>query len=225
MSNRTDLDLSQLYPYIFDHSVRESDLLQELRKETAKDEMARMQIAPEQGQFMALLVRLLGARRIVEVGTYTGYSSLAMASAMADDGTIVCCDISEEWTRVAKRYWDKAGVSHKMDLRLAPAADTLQALRAEFGDGSFDAAFIDADKENYDTYYEQCLALMRPGGLIMIDNVLWGGSVIDDSVQDEDTVAIRALNRKLKSDDRIDLSLIPIADGLTLARKRLPNEK
>ena len=220
MSNRSDLNLGQLYDYIFDHSVRENDLLRSLREETAKDEMARMQIAPEQGQFMALLVKLLGARKIVEVGTFTGYSSLAMAEVIPDDGCIVCCDISEEWTAVARRYWDAAGLSHKMDLRLAPASETLQTLRAEQGDGSFDAAFIDADKENYDTYYEQCLALLRPGGLIMIDNVLWGGRVIDEQVQDEDTVAIRAINRKLKSDDRVDLSMIPVADGLTLARKR-----
>ena len=220
MSNRTDLDLGQLYPYIFEHSVRESELLQALREETAKDEMARMQIAPEQGQFMALLVKLIGARRIIEVGTFTGYSSLSMATAMPDDGRIICCDISEVWTDMAQSYWEKAGVSHKLDLRLAPASETLAKLLDEFGAEAFDAAFIDADKENYDLYYEQCLQLIRPGGLIMIDNVLWGGRVIDSNVQDEDTTAIRALNAKLKGDERIDVSLIPIADGLTLARKR-----
>ena len=220
MSNRTDLDLARLYPYIFEHSVRETDLLRELREETAKDEMARMQIAPEQGQFMALLVKLLGAKRIVEVGTFTGYSSLVMAQALDDTARIICCDISKDWTDIARRYWEKAGVSHKMDLRLAPAGETLEELLQEFGQESFDAAFIDADKENYDTYYEQCLALLRPGGLIMIDNVLWGGRVIDSQVQDEDTTAIRALNAKLKQDERVDLSLVPIADGLTLARKR-----
>lgn len=220
MSNRTDLDLGELYPYIFDHSVRESELLKALREETAQDEMARMQIAPEQGQFMALLVRLIGANRIVEVGTFTGYSSLSMADAIPDDGKIVCCDISEHWTQVAQRYWQQAGVSHKMDLRLAPASETLAQLLDEFGAETFDAAFIDADKENYDDYYEQCLRLIRPGGLIMIDNVLWDGRVIDKSVNDEDTTAIRTLNAKLKDDKRVDLSLIPIADGLTLARKR-----
>ncbi len=220
MSNRTDLDLAQLYPYIFDHSVRENDILRELREETAKDEMARMQIAPEQGQLMALLMKLIGAKRIVEVGTFTGYSSLVMAEALDEDARIFCCDLSEAWTRMAQRYWEKAGLSHKMDLRLAPASDTLNALLKEFGSGTFDAAFIDADKENYDTYYEQCLELLRPGGLIMIDNVLWGGRVIDSQVQDEDTRAIRALNAKLKEDNRVDLSLVPIADGLTLARKR-----
>ena len=220
MSNRTDLDLAQLYPYIFDHSVRENDILRELREETAKDEMARMQIAPEQGQLMALLMKLINAKRIVEVGTFTGYSSLVMADALDEDARIFCCDLSESWTRMAQRYWEKAGLSHKMDLRLAPASDTLNALLKEFGSGTFDAAFIDADKENYDTYYEQCLELLRPGGLIMIDNVLWGGRVIDSQVQDEDTRAIRALNAKLKEDNRVDLSLVPIADGLTLARKR-----
>lgn len=220
MSNRTDLDLNQLYPYIFENSVRESELLKRLRDETAKDEMARMQIAPEQGQFMALLLKLMGAKRVIEVGTFTGYSSLCMAEALPEGGKVICCDLSEEWTRIAQRYWQEAGLSHKLELRLAPAIETLSDLLANHGEGYFDVAFIDADKENYNAYYESCLKLIRPGGLIMIDNVLWGGRVIDGQVQDEDTKAIRALNKKLKGDDRIDLSLVPIADGLTLARKR-----
>lgn len=220
MSNRTDLDLKTLYPYLFENSVREDSLLKKLREETAKDEMARMQIAPEQGQFMALLLQLMGAKKIVEVGTFTGYSSLAMAYAIPDDGKIVCCDISEKWTSIAKRYWQEAKQDHKLELRLAPALDTLQELITEYGEESFDAAFIDADKENYDDYYETCLQLMRPGGLVMLDNVLWSGRVIDESVQDVDTQALRALNKKLKSDERIDLSMLPVADGLTLARKK-----
>lgn len=220
MSNKTELDLNQLYPYIFANSVRENELQQALREETAKDEMARMQIAPEQGQFMALLLKLIHAKKVVEVGTFTGYSSLAMAQALPDDGQIICCDISETWTNMAQRYWQQAELDHKLQLRLAPATETLAVLLREYGENSFDAAFIDADKENYDNYYEQCLSLLKPGGLIMIDNVLWGGRVIDDSVQDVDTQAIRALNKKLKDDNRIDISLIPIADGLTLARKR-----
>lgn len=220
MSNQTDLDLAELYPYIFTHSVRETPLQEALRKETAQDEMARMQIAPEQGQLMALLLKMLDARRIIEIGTFTGYSSLAMAQAIPDDGRIICCDINEHWTSVAKRYWAEAEQSHKIELRLAPALETLAELQGEYGQESFDAAFIDADKENYDNYYEQCLALLRPGGLIMIDNVLWGGRVIDKKVQDNDTVAIRRLNEKLKSDERVDLSMVPIADGLSLVRKR-----
>lgn len=220
MSNRTDLDLASLYPYIFEHSVRENSLLEALREETAKDEMARMQIAPEQGQLMALLLKLMGAKKVIEVGTFTGYSSLAMAYALPDDGQIVCCDISEKWTAIAQRYWQQAQQDHKLELRLAPALDTLQALLTEQGEASFDAAFIDADKENYDDYYETCLKLMRPGGLIMLDNVLWSGRVVDESVQDVDTNALRAINKKLKTDERIDLSLLPVADGLTLARKR-----
>ncbi|MCG8314269.1 MAG: class I SAM-dependent methyltransferase [Pseudomonadales bacterium] len=220
MTNQTSLDLEALYPYIFANSVRESELLKELRVETATDPLARMQIAPEQGQLMALLMQLINARSIIEVGTFTGYSSLAMASVLPDDGKIICCDISETWTAVAERYWRKAGVTEKIDLRLAPAAETLQTLLEEPGEASFDAAFIDADKENYDLYFELCLKLIRPGGLIMIDNTLWSGRVIDDTVQDIDTQAIRTFNAKLKIDERVDISLVPISDGLTLARKK-----
>ena len=220
MTNRTSLNLDALYPYIFDNSVRESELLKALRLETAKDPLARMQIAPEQGQFMALLIQLINARSIIEVGTFTGYSSLAMASVLPGDGKIICCDISETWTDIATRYWHQAGVAEKIDLRLAPAAETLQSLLDEPGEASFDAAFIDADKENYQLYFELCLKLIRPGGLIMIDNTLWSGRVIDATEQDVDTQAIRAFNTKLKTDNRVDLSLVPISDGLTLARKR-----
>lgn len=220
MSNRSNLNLDALYGYLFDVSVRDTPLLKALRDETAQDEMARMQIAPEQGQFMALMVQLTGARRIIEIGTFTGYSSLCMALALPDDGKILCCDVSEEWTAIARRYWEQAGVAHKIDLQLAPAIETLNiqfdAGRAE----QFDMAFIDADKSNYRAYFENCLALLRPGGLIMVDNTLWSGRVADLKVNDEDTAALRAFNASLKKDDRIDFSLLPMADGLTLIRKR-----
>jgi caffeoyl-CoA O-methyltransferase len=220
MSNRSNLNLDALYGYLFDVSVRDTPILKALRDETAKDEMARMQIAPEQGQFMALLVQLTGARRIIEIGTFTGYSSLCMALALPDDGKILCCDVSEEWTAIARRYWEQAGVAHKIDLQLAPAIETLNV---QFDAGlaeQFDMAFIDADKSNYRAYYENCLALLRPGGLIMVDNTLWSGRVADLNVNDEDTAALRAFNASLKKDDRIDFSLLPMADGLTLIRKR-----
>lgn len=219
MSNRSDLNLALLYPYIIDNSVRDTPLLKALRDETAQDEMARMQIAPEQGQFMSLIIKLMGAKRIIEIGTFTGYSSLCMAQALPDDGLIICCDTSTDWTDIAKRYWNKAGVGHKIDLRIAPATDTLSSLINHAGTGTFDAAFIDADKENYDSYYEACLKLLKPGGLIMLDNMLWSGRVADETQQDADTQAIRALNQKLKNDKRIDLSLLPMADGITLALK------
>jgi caffeoyl-CoA O-methyltransferase len=181
---------------------------------------AGMQIAPEQGQFMAMLVTLLGARRTLEVGVFTGYSALAVALALPHDGRVVALDISEEWTNVGRRYWQAAGVADKVDLRVGPAAESLQALVAEGCTGEFDFAFIDADKARYDTYYELALQLVRPGGLIAIDNVLWGGSVADPADQDVDTRALRALNEKLHGDTRIDLAMVPIGDGLTLARKR-----
>jgi caffeoyl-CoA O-methyltransferase len=220
MANRT-LDLTdRLYDYLLRVSVREPPVLAELRAETSKLPAAGMQIGPEQGQFMALLVELIGARRTLEVGTFTGYSALAVALALPSDGRVIACDVSEEYTRVARRYWAKAGVEHKIELRLGPALETLGALLASGGAGSFDFAFIDADKNNYDGYYEQALQLLRPGGLIAIDNVLWGGAVVDPEKRDEDTLAIRALNEKLKGDDRVSLSLLPIGDGLTLARKR-----
>jgi predicted O-methyltransferase YrrM len=209
---------SELYSYIQDNWSREPEVLQELSEETEKLEMSAMQISPDQGQFMAFLVGLIDARKIIEVGTFTGYSALVMALATHQDSKIVCCDISQEWTNIAKRYWEKAGVSHKIDLRLAPAIGTLKKLKSvELG--TFDFAFIDADKTNYDNYFEFCLELVRPGAIIAIDNVFWGGWVAEDSQQDDDTKAIRALNKKLKTDERIELSIVPIGDGLTLARK------
>lgn len=220
MSNRT-LNLTEaLQQYLLDVSLREPKPLAALRRETAALPTSNMQIAPEQGQFMALLVQLLGAKQTLEVGVYTGYSALAVALALPEDGRIVACDISEDHTAVAKRYWRQAGVADRIDLRLAPAAETLQKLLDEGGARQFDFAFIDADKENYSRYFELCLALVRPGGLIAVDNVLWNGSVIDEEQQDVDTCAIRDFNAKLLSDERVDISLVPVADGLTLARVR-----
>jgi caffeoyl-CoA O-methyltransferase len=210
-----------LYDYVQEVSLREPELLKRLRQETADlGWAARMQISPEQGQFMALMAELIQAERYLEVGTFTGYSTLAVTLAMSQNGRAVACDISKEWTDVAQRYWQSAGVSDRIDLRLAPAEETLQALIRDGQANQFDLMFIDADKVNYDTYYEAGLQLVRPGGLIMIDNVLWGGSVIDASDQDEDTVAIRKLNAKLHNDQRVSVSLMTIGDGLTLARKR-----
>ena len=219
MSNRTLCITEQLYEYMVRVSLREPELLQRLRAETALDEMARMQIAPEQGQFMALLIHLLGAEKTIEIGVYTGYSALCTALALPDHGRLIACDISKEWTRIARRYWEEAGVSHKIDLRLAPATETLAELLVANEAGSFDFAFIDADKTGYDNYYEACLQLVRPGGLIAVDNVLWNGDVADRTYDDADTEAIRAFNRKVHHDSRVEISLVPIADGLTLARK------
>jgi caffeoyl-CoA O-methyltransferase len=199
---------------------REHPLLARLREETARMPGSGMQIAPEQGQLMAFLVTLTGARRALEVGVFTGYSSLAVAMAMPPEGRLIACDVSESWTAVARRYWEEAGVADKVSLRLGPATDTLEALLADGQAGSFDFAFIDADKENYGRYYDMALELVRPGGLIAIDNVLWGGAVADPADQDADTQAIRALNARLHRDERIDLTMLPIGDGLTLARKR-----
>jgi len=180
-----------------------------------------MQITPEQGQFMQLLLRTLGARRTIEIGVFTGYSALCTALALPADGQVIACDVSEEWTAIGRRYWLEAGVADKIDLRLSPAVETLDALLADGQAGQFDFAFIDADKDNYDAYYERCLQLVRPGGIIAVDNVLWHGDVIDPSKQDPDTVAIRALNRKLHLDPRIELSMLPMGDGLTVARRLL----
>ena len=194
--------------------------MRRLREETASMEQANMQIGPEQGQFMALLVELIGARSVLEVGTFTGYSALAMAVALPENGALVACDVSEEWTAIGRRYWEEAGVAHKIELRLAPALETLDALLAEGRAGTFDFAFIDADKEGYDAYYERALELVRLGGLIVLDNTLWEGKVADPAATDVDTEAIRAINAKLSLDERVTLSLIPVGDGLTLARKR-----
>jgi caffeoyl-CoA O-methyltransferase len=200
--------------------LREPDILQQLREETAHLPNAIMQIAPEQGQFMALLVQLLGATKTLEVGVFTGYSSLCVALALPANGKIVACDVSEEYTAIARRYWEAAGVADKIDLRLAPALETLDELLAAGLAGTFDFAFIDADKRNYEGYYERSLQLIRPGGLIAIDNVLWSGRVAEPQAQDNQTQVIRALNEKLHDDKRITLSMVPIADGLTLALKR-----
>ncbi len=219
MANKSITLTDDLYRYMTSVSLREPDLLRQLRAETSIDPMAGMQIAPEQGQFMALLVRLMGAAKALEVGVFTGYSALCVALALPAHGKLTACDISEAWTSIAKRYWERAGVAHKIDLRLAPAIDTLDALLAAGHAGSYDFAFIDADKGNYDGYYERTLRLLRSGGLIIIDNVLWDGRVADDRVTDADTRAIRALNEKIHQDPRVTISLIPVADGLTLALK------
>ena len=220
MTNRTITIDDRLYHYLLGHSLRETPLMRELREQTAGHELARMQIAPEQGQFMALLVELTGAREILEIGTFTGYSALCMAQAMPADGRMVCCDLSEEWTAVAREYWERAGVRSRIDLRIAPALETLDALIADGETDRFDLAFIDADKTNYRHYYERCLLLLRRGGLLMFDNTLWGGAVADPDDNDADTLALRALNRLLHNDERVSLSLVPIGDGLTLARRR-----
>ena len=220
MSYRPTVLTEDLHRYLLEVSLREPALLARLREETARRGDAGMQISPEQGQFMALLIELTGATRVLEIGTFTGYSALAMALALPPEGRIVACDVEAETTAVARRYWSEAGVAEKIDLRLAPALDTLDRLLAEGAAGSFDFAFIDADKGNYEAYYERCLALLRQGGLLAIDNVLWGGQVADPRARDPDTEAIRALNSRLHDDPRISLSLVPVSDGLSLARKR-----
>ena len=209
-----------LYKYILEHSVREPAVLRELHDETAKLEHGGMQIGADQGQLMALLVKLMGARRCLEIGVFTGYSSLVVALALPPDGRIVACDVSEEWTSVARRYWKKAGVDGKIDLRLGPATATLDALLAAGEAGSYDFAFIDADKGGYRDYYERCLELVRTGGLIATDNTLWSGDVANPENRKPDTVSLRAYNDLLHRDERVDVALVPIGDGLTLARKR-----
>ncbi|MEH1783489.1 MAG: class I SAM-dependent methyltransferase [Nostoc sp.] len=211
---------NQLYNYLLSVSLREPEILRKLRQETASHPRGGMQISPEQGQFMRLLIQLIGAKKTLEVGVFTGYSSLSVALALSADGKIIAADVSEEFTAIARRYWQEAGVADKIDLRLAPALETLDQLLATGQAETFDFAFIDADKENYDGYYERSLQLVRPGGLIAIDNVLWSGKVAQEQIQDESTQALRALNKKLHHDERVTLSLVPIADGLTLAIKR-----
>jgi predicted O-methyltransferase YrrM len=210
----------RLYQYILDHSVREPAVLRELHDETAPMPHAGMQIGADQGQFMGLLARLVGARRCIEIGVFTGYSSIAVALALPTDGKIVACDVSEEWTAVARRYWKKAGVDGKIELRLGAAVETLDAMLAKGEAGTYDFVFIDADKGNYLDYYERCLKLVRAGGLILFDNTLWSGEVANPENQKADTVALRALNDALHRDERIDLALLAIGDGVTLARKR-----
>lgn len=220
MSRRT-LEMSDaLRDYIFRVSVRESDVLRRLRHETSALKWAGMQISPEQGQLMKLLVELLGARRAIEIGVFTGYSSLCVATALPPDGQLVACDVNEEWTAIARRYWREAGVDDRIDLRLAPALETLDALLARGDEATYDFAFVDADKESYVDYYDRCLRLVRPGGLVAFDNVLWGGKVADFSEDSASTRAIRELNERLSTDDRVTISLVPIGDGLMLARRR-----
>jgi caffeoyl-CoA O-methyltransferase len=217
---RRSLELDdRLYDYLVQFGTRENDLLKELRAETAKMSGAGMQIGPEQGAFMGLLVELIGARRALEIGTFTGYSSLCIAGAMPADGKLICCDVSEAYTKVARNYWRRAGLESRIELRLGPAVATLDAF-VEAGVEPFDFAFIDADKTNYGSYYDRVMQLVRPGGLIAIDNVLWGGDVAKPEENDADTQAIRALNERVRNDERVTLALTPIGDGLTLARKR-----
>ncbi len=217
-AKNTGLD-PDLHDYILHSTLREADVLRALREEThASMADAGMQIAPEQGQLMALLARAIGAKRYLEIGVFTGYSSLAMALALPADGRVVACDVSEEYTAMARRSWERAGVSEKIDLRIAPALETLAALKAT-GAEPFDMAFVDADKENVDAYYEAALGLLRPGGLLLIDNVLWGGRVLDDEPS-ESTRALVAVVAKAHADERVDVSLVPVSDGILLARKR-----
>ena len=221
MSRNTLSITESVYDYLLSVSLREADVLRELRDETASHLNANMQISPEQGQFMQMLVRLIGAKKVVEVGVFTGYSSLAVALALPETGRIVACDVSEEYTSIARRYWEKAEIADKVDLRLAPAVETLDhLLKHDQGAETFDMAFIDADKESYLLYYERILKLLRPGGLMLVDNVLWSGLPADPEHHDSNTDAIREFNAFLFQDERIDLSLLPLADGLTLARKR-----
>jgi predicted O-methyltransferase YrrM len=208
-----------LSAYLRRDGVREDADLAALREETQPMPMARMQISPEQGALMRLLIRLLGARNTLEVGVFTGYSAMVVAKAMGPGGRVVALDISKEWTDIARRHWEKAGIADRIDLRLAPAADSLKALIDQGRSGAFDFAFIDADKTGYDTYYEAALKLLRPGGVIAIDNVLWSGKVADPADQTDDTLALRALNKKIHADPRVDATLVPIGDGLTLAMK------
>lgn len=218
---RQSINLSDgLHAYLLEASLREHPVLRRLRDLTATMKGASMQIAPEQGQLMALLVELLGARRTLEIGTFTGYSALVVALALPEDGSVVACDVSEEWTSIARRHWDEAGVAHKIDLRLAPALDTLDTMLRDGEDGTFDFAFIDADKETYEAYYERALRLVRAGGLIMVDNTLWSGRVADTGDTGRDTGFIRAFNARLRDDERVSLSLLPVGDGVTLALKR-----
>ena len=220
MALRSLLQSNSLTQYVQQSISVETDVQKRLRDETALLPQHGMQIGPDQGAVMALLVRIIGARRALEIGTFTGYSALCVATALPEDGKLIACDISVEWTDVARRYWREAGVSERIELRLAPAQETLDALLAAGAAGSFDFAFIDADKTGYDNYYESVLDLLRPGGLVALDNMLWGGRVADASGHDADTAAIHALNLKIRDDSRVDAALLTVGDGLMLARKR-----
>ena len=219
MSTATIILDEKLREYLLNVSVKESEILRELREETAQMEYSAMQISPEQGAFMSFLVELIQAKRTLEIGVFTGYSALVVAMALPEDGIVTACDVSEEWANVGMKYWKKAQVEDKIDLRIAPALETLDELLTDGYRGTYDFSFIDADKINYQQYYERSLELVRSGGLIAIDNVLWGGSVIDDSIQDSSTKAIREFNENLSSDPRVSISMVPIGDGLTLACK------
>lgn len=210
----------EVYQYLVNHSVREPGILSELRVETHKLSDSRMQISPEQGQFMALLMEILGAKKTLDIGTFTGYSALAVALALPKDGKVFAFDLSDEWTSIARQFWQRSGAGDKIELKLGPAQESLQQLIDSGQSGTFDFAFIDADKANYDHYYEQAMQLVRAGGIIAIDNVLWGGKVADPDENDESTRAIRRLNTKVLNDERVNISMLPIGDGLTLARKR-----
>jgi len=220
MSNRTTPLDPPLQDYLLDVSLREPGVMRRLREETGRLPERNMQIAPEQGQFMQMLLKLMGAHRCIEIGTFTGYSTLAMALALPDDGRILACDVSREWTDIGRKYWEEAAVHDKIDLQIAPALDTLDALIKADEPEVWDFAFIDADKSAYADYFEKCLALLRPGGVIAVDNTLWDGKVADTAITDVDTQAIRDFNEQLYADERVDISLVPIGDGLTLARKR-----
>jgi len=220
MSNRTLTLDDSLYRYLLEVSLRETPLLRRLREETARLPNANWQIAPEQGQFMALLVRIAGARRVLEIGTYTGYSALCMAAALPEDGELLSLDISAEYTDIARRYWQEAGLDGRIALRLAPALESLQALEREGQGGRFDLVFVDADKTGYPAYLEHALRLLRPGGLVLFDNTLWGGRVLEAAPESPDTRAVQALNRALRDDPQIELSLLPLGDGLSICRKR-----
>ncbi|MBT8141566.1 MAG: class I SAM-dependent methyltransferase [Gammaproteobacteria bacterium] len=209
----------QVNQYIQNVTVTESDVLKALREETAQLSMSVMQISPEQGQLMSLLAKLTKAKRIIEVGVFTGYSSICLAKELPEHGELIACDVSEEWTNIAKRYWQQAGLQNKIQLKLAPALETLDALIEQGHAASFDMAFIDADKENYQQYFDQCFALLRPGGLILVDNTLWSGDVADPNIMDEETTAIRELNMYIAKHQQVMSSLVPISDGLTLAIK------
>jgi predicted O-methyltransferase YrrM len=218
---RRSLDLTdRLYDYLLGISLREPPVMARLREETAAMPRAGMQIAPEQGQFMGLLVELIGARLCLELGTFTGYSALAIAQALPPDGRLICCDIDAEATALAERYWAEAGLADRIQLRLGPALDTLAEIEREYPPGSFDLVFIDADKQPYDQYYETALRLLRQGGLVLLDNVLWVGRVADPACNDPDTAALKRLNQKIHGDPRVSLSVLPLGDGLTIARKR-----
>lgn len=219
MANRSIALNEELYSYLLESGLREPDVLQRLRLATEQEELSMMRSAPEQGQLMAMLINLMGARRVLEVGTYTGYATLWMAQALPDDGELVTCDVSDVWTSVGVPFWDEAGVADMITLHLRPAIETLDLLLADGQSGSFDFVFIDADKEGYAAYFEAALKLLRSGGMMVIDNVLWGGSVIDENNQEASTIAIRTFNQALRDDVRIAINMLPVADGITLARK------